>query len=245
MKRIDVLERGGVLRARSPNHRGALRSAVAFALALFGVGLEARAESTAERAAFVPSAPSVAVNLGLLQPLVLGGANVEVDVRLGPFIAAYSHGWSLELPVVGAMADQGVRLHVPYSTGLGLGVQHYVDSLNSFFDLRFEAKVHRFEASYESAEGALRTRIADYTTYTLGGGAYWTWLPFANRSDALRGINLSTSARFWPNVGDTLSASSVAYASTRTGQVERHDAANIGAANTPFFVNASLGYVFQ
>jgi hypothetical protein len=202
-------------------------------------------EAAEARDAFRPLSPSLAVNLGLIQPLALGGANVQVDVRFGRFIAAYSHGWSLDIPVVGAAQRQGVRLEVPYTTGLGVGVQHYVDALNSYVDVRFEVKLHRFEASYESMDGRQQTRIADYTTYTVGGGFYWTWLPFATRGDALRGLNISTSARFWPNVADTLPESSVSYTSTRTGQVERHDAANIGIANSPWIANVSVGYVFQ
>lgn len=44
------------------------------------------------------------------------------------------------------MKRRNVTLHVPYSTGFGVGVQHWVDGVNSFFDLRLEGKVHRFEA---------------------------------------------------------------------------------------------------
>jgi hypothetical protein len=218
---------------------------MALALAL-GFSVEgARAEAPPVNEAFRPMAPSFAVNFGLIQPLLLGGANLEVDVRLGRFIAAYSHGWSLEAPVVGEMERQGVRLHLPFSSGFGVGVQHYFEGANSYVDVRFEGKVHRFEASYASVDGSIETKIADYSTYTLGGGVYWTWLPFADRMDALRGINFSTSMRYWVNVADTLPGSSREYSNTRTGQVESHEAANVGAANTPFVANISVGYVFQ
>lgn len=197
---------------------------------------------------FRPKDLSVTVNAGLIQPIALGGANVEVDVRYGPFVAAYSHGWSLDLEgsaIVGDMKAQGVSLHLPYSTGFGLGLTHWVSALNSFFDLRFEGKVHRFEASYASLDGLSKTEIARYSTYTLGGGAYWTYMPFASRTDALRGLDLSTSVRLWPNVGSTLSGDAIAYRNATTGRTETHRAANIGIADTPLIVNVSVGYVFQ
>ncbi len=192
--------------------------------------------------------PSLAFNLGQLQPWVLGGANVEADLRIGHLVIGYSHGWSLDLQgaaIVGDMRKQRVVLHVPYTTGLGVGYAQYVDSLHSFFDIRAEAKLHRFEAAYDSTDGRQRTKIANYSTVTIGGGAYWTWLPLANRRDALRGINFSTSVRYWPNVASTLDDDAVAYMNQTTGATEVHQAAKIGIANTPIIVNLSVGYVFQ
>jgi hypothetical protein len=192
--------------------------------------------------------PSLAVNAGLLQPLGLGGANVEVDFRWRHFVASYSHGWSLDLDgaaITGAMHAQHVTLHIPYTTGFGIGVTVPVRILRSFVDLRAEAKLHRFDASYDSADGTRATAIASYSTYTLGAGAYWTVVPFADRRDALRGLDLSTSFRFWPNVGSTLPGDQVTYANATTGRDEVHHAANIGIANTPIIVNVSIGYVFQ
>lgn len=197
---------------------------------------------------FRPKGASLAVNAGLLQPIALGGANLEVDFRFGPFVAAYSHGWSLDLEgpaIVGDMKRQGVTLHLPYSTGFGLGLTHWVSALNSFFDLRFEGKLHRFEASYGSVDGLGKTEIARYSTYTIGGGAYWTYVPFASRTDALRGLDFSTSVRLWPNVGSTLSGNEVTYKNATTGRDEVHRTANIGIADTPVIVNVSVGYVFQ
>lgn len=192
--------------------------------------------------------PSLAVNLGLIQPLLLGGGNVEVDLRVHGFIVSYSHGWSLDLEnstVVGDMREQHVALHLPYSTGLGVGYGFHSDALRSFFDLRAEAKVHRFETSYASADEKTKTSIADYTTYTLGGGVYWTYLPFAHRTDLLRGLDVSTSFRFWPNVATTLAGDRIDYPNRTTGKTETHQAANIGIANTPMLFNVSVGYAFQ
>lgn len=209
----------------------------------------ARAEPPSEAVPGLdPSKPMIAVNAGLVQPLALGGANVEVDFRWGHFVASYSHGWTLDMEgglVVGDMKAQNVALHLPYSTGFGVGYQIYFDAIRSFVDLRAEGKIHRFEASYLSADESRSTRIADYTTYTVGGGLYWTLVPFAHRKDALKGIDVSTSFRVWPKVADTLAVGGARYQNATTGRDETHRAANIGIADTPIIVNVSVGYIFQ
>jgi hypothetical protein len=129
--------------------------------------------------------------------------------------------------------------------GIGLGGTFELSRLRSLLDVRFEAKVHRIAAAYDSADGNQRTRVADYRTYTLGAGAYWTFLPFRERTDALRGINLSTSVRYWPNVVTSLRDDALVYTNATTNRDETHHAANIGIANTPLIVNVSLGYIFQ
>lgn len=186
--------------------------------------------------------PSVAVNAGLLQPLVLGGANVEVDVRWRHLVVAYSHGWSLELDagLGDDMTRQHVTLHVPYTTGLGVGGTLALPRLRSLLEVRGEAKVHRLAASYASADGRTDTAIAAYRTYTLGAGAYWTFLPAGDR-----GFNLSASVRYWPNVATSLPGDAIVYANATTGRDETHRAASIGIANTPLIVNLSIGYVFR
>jgi hypothetical protein len=192
--------------------------------------------------------PSLAFQLGLIQPLLLGGANVEADFRVGHLVIDYSHGWNLNLEdsaIVGEMKRQNITMRVNYTTGLGVGYSQHVDSLRSFFELRFEPKLHRFEVSYGSSDGGIKTAIAQYNTVTLGGGFYWTVVPFSHRKDLLRGLNLSTSFRAWPKVATTLSGNEVAYENKTTGRRETHSAANIGVADTPFFANISVGYLFQ
>lgn len=214
------------------------------AVLLLTTATTAHAEDEPAAGRFRPRDLSVAVNAGLIQPLLLGGANAEVDVRYGPLVFAYSHGMSLDFEgsaITGEMKRQNVTLHAPYSTGFGVGVTHWFEGLRSFVDLRLEGKIHRFEASYEASD--VSTEFARYTTYTLGGGAYWTYLPFASRRDALRGIDISTSLRFWPKIAST--KDEVTYANASTGRTETHEAANIGIANTPLLANVSIGYVFQ
>lgn len=189
---------------------------------------------------------SVAINAGLLQPLVLGGANLEVDVRWRHLVVAYSHGWSLELAdqLGDEMTRQRVTLQVPYTSGLGVGGTYPLPALRSLVDLRLEAKVHRFAAEYASADGASRTRVVDYRTYTLGAGVYWTVVPFGGRSGALRGLNLSTSVRYWPRVATSLDGDAHTYFNATTNRDETHHAADIGIANSPLIVNVSVGYLF-
>ncbi len=193
-------------------------------------------------------APSISLQLGLIQPVLLGGANVEADFRMGHLVVDYSHGWNLNLDgssIIGEMSRQKVSLRIPYTTGFGFGYSAHVDALRSTFDIRFEPKLHRFEASFASADGSQKTSIVNYTTVTLGGGAYWTLVPFSHRTNLLRGLNVSTSLRFWPKVATTLSGNEVGYNNTTTGQWETHKAANIGIADTPLILNVSLGYIFQ
>jgi hypothetical protein len=194
------------------------------------------------------SKPTVSFQLGMIQPLLLGGANVEADFRWGHLVVDYSHGWNLNLEgsaIVGEMKRQAVSLRVNYTTGLGIGYSQHVDGLRSFFEVRFEPKLHRFEASYGSPDESTKTAIASYNTVTLGGGFYWTLVPFSHRKDILRGLNVATSFRAWPKATTTLSGNEVAYDNKTTGRRETHSAANIGIADTPFFANISLGYIFQ
>lgn len=187
---------------------------------------------------------SLTASLGLIQPFVLGGANVELDFRFRRLVLAYSHGWSLDVPTTGAMKEQHLVQQVPVTTGLGVGIQHYVPAANLMFDVRAEFKYHRFEFALENQAGDARRDLVGYGTFTVGGGAYVTWLPFARSDRGLRGIALALSFRVWPRVASTLRGDRLEYANETTGRTEIHRAADVGIANTPFIVNLSLGYAF-
>jgi len=185
--------------------------------------------------------PSLAVNFGLLQPIVLGGGNVEVDFRYGPFVASYSHGWSLDISgglVTGEQRDQHLRLHVPYTTGLGLGLGHHFEAIPLFLDARFELKTHRFEPAVDDSANGTLQMLPAYSTITVGGGVYATYVPW-------RHIDISTSFRVWPNVWSSLDGNAMTYANSATQRMETMHASNIGIANTPFIVNVSVGYLFD
>ncbi len=179
---------------------------------------------------------SVGVLAGMLQPIATDGWNLQLEARLGRFVFDYSHGWSLDIPVAGAAKDQELALHLPYSTGMGIGYK-----LTSALDLRFEPKLHRFEVGYDGADEDL----VSYKTVTLGAGAYYTYKPFRDRNDASRGVTIAASVRYWQNVWSSLDADGFAYENTRTGSQEVHETSNIGIGNTPFIINVSVGYVFE
>ncbi len=177
---------------------------------------------------------------GLLQPVVAKGFNVEVNYTTKNMIFDYSHGVGLQPPVVGDFMTQGVVLRIPHTTGFGIGYR-----FSSFFDIRFEPKLHSFEVYYKDAVQSESTRIKDFNTFTLGFGAYYRYMPFKNSSSKLlQGITTSTSLRWWQNVGTTLSGDQFSYANKVTNKVETLKAPNIGIANTPIIFNIAIGYTF-
>ena len=176
---------------------------------------------------------------GLAQPIAVDGGNLQLEATAGRFVFDYSHGWSLDLPAVGDVKDQELTLHLPYSTGFGVGYQ-----LTETLDLRFEPKLHNFEVRYDEGSSA-GTEIDSYRTITLGFGAYYKWHPFAGSEGAARGLTIAPSFRVWPNVWSSLDDDRFVYQSEITGQQEVHEASNIGFGNTPFIFNVSVGYVFS
>ena len=186
---------------------------------------------------------SVAVNFGLIQPIVLGGANIEVDFRRGPFVASYSHGWSLDLSgglITGEQRDQHLRLHVPYTTGVGVGLGHHFERAHLFVDARAELKLHRFEPAVEDASKTTVKLLPAYSTLTLGGGLYATYVPSYEYP-----VDISVSVRYWPNVWSSLEEGGMRYDNPTTQRMETMHAANIGIANTPIVANVSVGYMFD
>ena len=181
----------------------------------------------------------IGVVAGLMQPLAIDGGNLQLEATVGRFVFDYSHGWSLDLPAVGDVEDQKLALHLPYSTGFGVGYQ-----LTEALDLRFEPKLHGFEVLYDDGPQA-GSEVASYRTVTLGFGAYYKWHPFSQSDGAARGITVAPSVRAWPNVWSSLDDDRIAYESSITGQSEVHEASNIGLGNSPFIVNVSVGYLFS
>lgn len=177
---------------------------------------------------------------GVLQPTALKGGNIEFNYFTKRMAFDYSHGFSLDPPVVGTFKDQNVVLHLPFSTGFGIGYR-----FNSFLDLRFEPKLHRFEVYQKGVEQIAANKIKDFKTITLGLGLYYRYFPFQNRDNKfLQGITTSTSIRYWQNVGTTLSKDEFTYSNTISGKNETLKAPNIGIANTPIIFNIAIGYTF-
>jgi hypothetical protein len=177
---------------------------------------------------------------GLLQPIVVKGFNVEVNYTTKRMIFDYSHGVSLDPPTVGDFKTQKITLHLPYSTGFGVGYR-----LSSFFDVRFEPKLHSWEVYNEGEPQSKNTLIKDFKTFTLGIGAYYRYMPFRNSNDKfLQGITTSASIRYWQNVGTTLGNDEFSYLNKISNKVETLKAPNIGIANSPFIFNVAIGYTF-
>ena len=180
------------------------------------------------------------VLFGLLQPTVAKGFNMEVNYTTKRMIFDYSHGVSLDPPVVGDYKTQNIALHIPYTTGFGIGYR-----FNSFFDVRFEPKLHSFEIYQTGAEQTDANKITSFKTTTLGFGAYYRYFPFKNSENKfLQGITTSTSLRYWQNVGTTLSKDEFTYVNKTTSKMETLKAPNIGIANTPIIFNIAVGYTF-
>lgn len=177
---------------------------------------------------------------GLIQPIALKGGNIEVTYTTNRMIFDYSHGFNLNPPSGGAYKRQNVVLHLPFSTGFGIGYR-----LNSNLDVRFEPKLHSWEVYYKNEAQNANTKLKDYKTFTLGAGVYYRYFPFSKSPNkALQGITTATSLRYWPNVGTTLSHDSFDYTNKTTQKIETQKAANIGMGNTPLIFNISVGYTF-
>ncbi len=184
----------------------------------------------------------VSVVFGLNQPIVTQGFNFEVNWWTKKFVVDYSHGFGLKFRddlVTSSARDQRLAFNITHSLGIGFGYR-FTES----FNLRIEPKIHVWEMYYDDQFKTSSGKIKTYNTYTLGLGAYYRWTPFATRDGAIRGLTISPSARWWPNVGTSLKNNELVYQNVKTGREEVHKANNIGVANTPFFVNVSVGYTF-
>jgi hypothetical protein len=182
----------------------------------------------------------VSILFGLLQPVVAQGFNMEINYTTKRLIFDYSHGVSLDPPVVGDFEKQKVVLHIPSTTGFGIGYR-----FSSFFDVRFEPKLHSWEMYYKDEVQNDVTKIKDFKTFTLGIGAYYRYMPFKNSSNkTLQGITTSTSVRYWQNVGTTLRDDEFSYFNKTSNKTETLKAPNIGIANSPIIFNIAIGYTF-
>lgn len=180
---------------------------------------------------------------GLNQPLFMQGFNFETVFWTKQFVVDYSHGFSLKLRgplLAGEPVRQHLSFNLPHSIGVGIGYR-----INENLNLRLEPKFHLWQVYYNNELNQKNKMIKQYTTYTLGLGAYYRLIPFKNKVSVLKGLTLVPSVRWWPNVHSSLKNNQFNYFNHITAQEETHNANNIGIANTPFFYNISIGYTFQ
>lgn len=178
-----------------------------------------------------------------LSQLALDGYNIEGNIAYKRLIFDYSHGVSLnmdnEFLEDGADKVQGLSVHIPWTTGIGIGYR-----FNNWLNLRVEPKMHQFELYYNGEEQSQANLINSYTTFTLGLGLYGNFRPFKNKNNFLKGIMIAPNVRWWPKVSSSLDNNSFAYSNKSTEQIEVHNARQIGMGNTPFFLNMSIGYSY-
>jgi hypothetical protein len=163
----------------------------------------------------------LAFHAGLLQPILLQGFNAAMDVRVGRFVATYSHGEGLDGVGTSALLPselaRGADLALTWSTGGGLGVT-LIDELYVLVDF----KVHR----YAFTAGGER---ADYTTVTVGGELGYRFFIW-------KGLHVAPVVRFWPNVWTSAPGGVVASGLT-------HQPVAQGASG--FFANVLVGWAFD
>lgn len=186
---------------------------------------------------------SISLVFGLNQPIVAKGFNYEINYWTKRFVIDYSHGFGLEYTdglVSDEAKDQKLSFNVKHSLGVGFGYR-FTKSLN----LRVEPKIHIWDMYYDDSFMKSGEKIKTYTTYTLGLGLYYRWTPFEKKENFIKGLTVSPSIRWWPNVASSLDNNEYHYFNERTGKEEIHKANNIGVNNSPFFANISIGYTFD
>jgi hypothetical protein len=181
---------------------------------------------------------------GLSQALLVKGFNIEGNYIHNRFIFDYSHGLSLDFSentVTTDLKRQGVAVHMPYTTGFGIGYR-----IKEWINVRFEPKWHRFEFYYNGEDQKnAASKITSYNTMSLGVGLYGHYQPFKKKSSFLKGFLITPSLRFWPTVSSSLSGDKFTHFNKNTQAMEEIKQLDPGLNFTPLVFNVSVGYSFQ
>lgn len=166
-------------------------------------------------------ADNVVLGLGLLQPFVFHGSNIEVDYLTEHWVFEYSHGMNLKISdfkqaLTQSEQDQNLSLQAFYSTGFGIGYRFTEE-----WNLRLEFKEHRFEVKHPSGESIT------YTNSDIGIGAYYFWKP-------LNHLMIIPSLRYWPTLTSTLSRDGYLFAN---GDIHKPHSFGL-------FGNLTIGWMF-
>lgn len=165
---------------------------------------------------------------GLIQPLAFGGVNIAVTYFGCKWTVEYSHGMFLHYPRI-VRKDKGlISLYSQFSTGPGIGYR-----IKKTLDLRFEVKVHRYQAGLNNMQS-----IA-YTNTDAGLGLYSRNYIFKNKKRGLKPFFLEHSVRYWQNIYSTLENRRFVY-TDNNGNDRIHRPHTIG-----FFYNLSVGYTLS
>lgn len=168
-------------------------------------------------------ADETAVLFGLIQPILFGGYNVEVNYRTDAWVFEYSHGWDLKISDFEAgltddEKNQKLKIFAPYSTGGGVGYR-----FTNNFHGAIEYKIHEFEVTH-AIDGTFK-----YTVQTLGIGLYYHWKPFKNS-----GFTVVPAIRYWPTIATSMKDNKKVFS---TGEV--HEAHGFDVAP-----NIKIGWSF-
>jgi len=180
---------------------------------------------------------------GLTQPLLVKGFNIEGNFIYKRLIVDYSHGVSLDFSgssVTTDLKNQGVAVHMPWTTGFGLGYR-----LKEWINIRLEPKWHRFEFYYDGEAQNKTNQITAYNTMSLGIGVYGHYQPFKRQDNFLKGFMVAPSIRFWPTISSTMNGEKFSYLNKNTNQIEEIKILDPGVGFTPIVFNISIGYSFD
>ncbi len=180
---------------------------------------------------------------GGVSQLLLGGFNVQAEYTTNRLVFDYSHGFNINLTGQAAsLTAQDQQLNEKLVSTLGIGIGYRITPT---FDIRVEPKLHFYDVTYNGLTEAGTSRLTGYRTATLGLGAYYRYYPFRRQNNALAGILILPSVRYWPNVWSSLPDNKLTYLNKATNRTETYKAAPQGFPGTNgLLANVTIGYTF-
>ncbi len=211
-------------------------------LAVVSVRSSTFAQDSDDRRSAFPYSNRFTLGGGISQ-LLLGGFNVQAEYTTKRLVFDYSHGFNINLRGQAAsLVAQEQQLNEKLTSTVGIGVGY---RLTPTFDVRFEPKLHFYDVNYNGQTEAGTARLTTYQTVTLGLGAYYRYYPFRKQNNALAGILVMPSVRYWPNVWSSLANDKLTYANPATKRTETYKAAPQGFPGTGgLLANVTVGYTF-
>lgn len=211
-------------------------------IAILAFNLSVSAQDQPSRRADFPYSNRFTLGGGISQ-LLLGGFNVQAEYTTKRMVFDYSHGFNVSLSGQSAsLVAQDQKLNEKLTSTLGIGIGYRITSA---FDIRFEPKLHYYEVNYNGQTEAGSALLTSYRTVTLGLGAYYRYYPFRRQNNALAGILVMPSVRFWPNVWSSLDDNKLTYVNKATNRTETYKAASQGFPGTNgLLANITIGYTF-
>lgn len=211
-------------------------------VAILGVTASVSAQDQPSRRVNFPYADRFTLGGGISQVL-LGGYNIQAEYTTKRMVFSYSHGFNINLNGQSAsLPAQDQQLNEKLTSTLGIGIGYRI---TPGLDVRIEPKLHSYEVNYNGQPEAGNARLTTYRTVTLGVGAYYRYYPFRKQANALAGILVMPSVRFWPNVGSSLADNKLTYPNKATGRTETYKAASQGFPGTNgLLANVTIGYTF-